>query len=631
MKKLILLAVLSMTMMFSGCKIVQITQPASADKNSEITVSLSILANDVPEPNAHKGVVGILLPRDWQVLSATYRCALGSGILSPSDAWTDSLVTCYPPGDFEGDMKWIALVSDQGYAHETPVTVDVDLRLLTGNAEGCFKLGYLVSKATSGLICAGVDSWAPFSYPNKVAVPLGTTCDENFKVERAEDWNDLLNRKSGWTGADGIYSIPMDGCEQPQGQDHLLLFSDTFLGQVDAAGKRINSTLVNNTLAYLRGNKPTADSISFMWDQSGAGARAVFTPATPSAGAKDFYWLMDGVKIDSIIHVFALRLNITGGGAFDFNLNGVVLLSFKLDDDRHPALVQQQDLPFFKNEGGVSVVFGQAIMPHARASGNKHQDGYIYIYGPRDDGSGKKLVAARVLPENFLDFSQWRFWNGAEWGEAFNACAGITDRISQEFSVSEMGDQYVLVAQAGSSVIVRFGETPVGPFGFYSEIYQCPEANISSNVFIYNAKAHPSLSDDNSLLISYNVNTLNFAENINIADIYRPRFIRFSLLENSSGIKEKTNMPCAFRLLQNYPNPFNPVTQISFELLKKSEVTLRIYNALGQVVETLLHQQTFAPGLYTTRWQPQDQSSGVFFYTLESPGWHEIKKMVLIR
>ncbi len=631
MKKLILSAVLFMTMVLTGCKIVQITQPVSADKNSEITVTLSILANDVPEPNAHKGILGVLLPEDWEVQSAFYRSTLGNGTLAFSPAWTDSLVRCFAPHRFEGAMKWIGLISDQGYAHQNPVTIEVELRLRTGGAEGCFQLGYLVTKATSGLICAGVDSWAPFSYPNKIAVPVGASCDEPFKVERAETWNALLKRTSGWSGADGIYSIPLDGCEKPQGQDHLILFSDTFIGQVDGNGRRVNATIVNNTLAWLQGNQPIADNISFLWGQSGTAARAVFTPGTATAGASDFYWLMDGVTIDTLIHVFALRLYITGGGAFDFRINGVVVLSFQLGADHRPVLVQQRDLPFFINEGGVSVVFGQAILPNDAVSGNRHQDGYIYIYGPRDDGSGKNMVAARVAPDHFLDFAQWRFWDGQGWGTDFMACAGITDRISQEFSVSEMGDEYVLVAQAGSSVVVRFGETPVGPFGFYQEIYQCPEVNISGNIFIYNAKAHPSLSDEEGLLISYNVNTFNFAEHISMADIYRPRFIRFSRNEAPAGIVERITPPAVFRLLQNYPNPFNPITRISFALEEKNAVTLKIYNTRGEVVATLLDGQTLGAGLYTTRWAPQDHSSGVFFYTLESPGWRETKKMVLIR
>lgn len=620
-----------MSTLLCGCKITQITQPAAADRNSEITVQITILANDVPEPNAHRGVLGLLLPRDWQVLEAVYRSSLGSGDLEASAAWTDSLESCYPAAGFEGEMQWSGLISDQGYAHTNPATITVDVRLRTGETEGCFKLGYLVTKATGGLLCSGQDSWAPFSYPNRIAVPATASCPEEFGVERAGAWDALFKRTSGWTGADGIYSIPLDGCEQPQGQDHLILFSDTFIGQVDAAGKRVNSTIVNNTLAFLRGNQPDPGRLSFLWGTNGTAPRAVFTPATATAEPNDLYWLMDGVRVDSLFHVFALRLHTTGGGAFDFALNGVVILSFRLDENHYPVQVQQTDLPFFVKEGVLTAALGQAILPNARESGNRHYDGYLYIYAPRDDASGKSLIASRVLPEHLLDFSQWQFWDGSGWGSDPAACAGITDRLSQEFSITEVGDRYLLVFQLGSSVAIRIGDSPVGPFGFYSEIYQAPEVRISGNVFIYNAKAHPSLSDADSLLISYNVNTLSFAENLNIADVYRPRFIKLATAGLASGVAEAAAAPEAFRLLQNYPNPFNPVTTIAFELPAAGRVTLRICNGLGQVVETLFEGRAMPAGRYTTRWEPQNLGSGVYFYLLEGPGWRETRKMMYLR
>ncbi|HOC89164.1 MAG TPA: DUF4185 domain-containing protein, partial [bacterium] len=267
----------------------------------------------------------------------------------------------------------------------------------------------------------------------------------------------------------------------------------------------------------------------------------------------------------------------------------------------------------------------------AAASGNSKADGYIYIYGPRDDDSGKSLVAGRVLPEEFLDFTAWRFWDGSGWSSDHTASASITNRISQEFSLSELNGRYILVCQIGSSVAVRLGDSPVGPFEMYREIYRAPEVEISDNVFIYNAKAHPSLSDPDSLLITYNVNTLDFGENLRIADIYHPRFIKLSTAGIGSGVAVPVPPPAAFALLQNYPNPFNPATEIAFEITERTEVTLKIHNARGQLVETLLEARSFAPGRYTTRWQPHNLGSGLFFYTLETSGRRETRKMMLIQ
>ncbi|HNY90915.1 MAG TPA: DUF4185 domain-containing protein [bacterium] len=621
--------VLLMPLLLSSCKITQITQPQSAELNSEITVRLTV--QDGADANVHKGVLGLLLPSDWRVLEAVYSSTVGDGDLEYSTAWTDSLAACYPPAEFEGEMKWVGLLSDQGYAPAAAIQIDIEVRLQTGASPGCFKLGYLVTKATTNLLCSGNDGWAPFSYPNPIALPAGASCPGEYEVRRSEAWEQLVTRSSGWTGADGIYSIPLDGSEQPHGQDHLIIFSDTFIGQVDASGRRVNSTIVNNTLAHLQGSRPDPGRIAFMWDQSGASPRAVFTPATPTAVANDFYWLMDGVKIDSLIHLFALRLHTTGSGAFDWKLTGVVLLSFTLDENHYPAGVQQRDLPFFMKDGELTAVLGQAILPNSAASGNSRADGYIYIYGPRDDSSGKSLVAGRVRPEELLDFTAWRFWDGSGWNSDHTASASITNRISQEFSLSELNGRYILVCQIGSAVAVRFGDTPVGPFEMYREIYKAPEVEISDNVFIYNAKAHPSLSDADSLLITYNVNTLDFGENLRVADIYHPRFIKLATAGIGSGVAEPVPPPAAFALLQNYPNPFNPATEIAFEINERTEVTLRIHNARGQLVETLLESRSFAPGRYTTRWQPNNLGSGLFFYTLETYGRRETRKMMLIQ
>ena len=62
-----------------------------------------------------------------------------------------------------------------------------------------------------------------------------TVAPEGWLVERADAWEALFNRTSGWTGADGIYSIPISGDESPGSAAEtstLFVFSDTFIGEV---------------------------------------------------------------------------------------------------------------------------------------------------------------------------------------------------------------------------------------------------------------------------------------------------------------------------------------------------------------------------------------------------------------
>jgi hypothetical protein len=93
------------------------------------------------------------------------------------------------------------------------------------------------------------------------------------------------------------------------------------------------------------------------------------------------------------------------------------------------------------------------------------------------------------------------------------------------------------------------------------------------------------------------------------------------------GIKQKPLtiiMPDDYKLEQNYPNPFNPTTNIKFFLPISKNISLKIYNALGQEVRTIINDQNYAPGSHTVEWDGKDNngkpvSSGVYVYTLFYP------------
>jgi len=98
---------------------------------------------------------------------------------------------------------------------------------------------------------------------------------------------------------------------------------------------------------------------------------------------------------------------------------------------------------------------------------------------------------------------------------------------------------------------------------------------------------------------------------------------------------ELTFLPSKFALAQNYPNPFNMETMISYDLAKDANVSLVIYNTLGQEVRTLVNEAQVA-GTYNIRWDGRDNlgrdvAAGVYFYRLNTGGHEFIKKMVLLK
>ena len=88
--------------------------------------------------------------------------------------------------------------------------------------------------------------------------------------------------------------------------------------------------------------------------------------------------------------------------------------------------------------------------------------------------------------------------------------------------------------------------------------------------------------------------------------------------------------PNQFSLSQNYPNPFNPATTISFSLPQESRVTLKIYNTLGEEIDTV-SDAFYTAGTHTVNWDAGSVSSGLYFYRLVAGDFVETKKFMVLR
>jgi len=95
------------------------------------------------------------------------------------------------------------------------------------------------------------------------------------------------------------------------------------------------------------------------------------------------------------------------------------------------------------------------------------------------------------------------------------------------------------------------------------------------------------------------------------------------------------SVPTVFRLYQNHPNPFNPQTTIRFDLPRAAQVSVRIYDVRGQLVNRLV-DRTFPPGVHSVVWDGATSTggraaSGVYFYELKTTGFRDVKKMLLLK
>ena len=104
--------------------------------------------------------------------------------------------------------------------------------------------------------------------------------------------------------------------------------------------------------------------------------------------------------------------------------------------------------------------------------------------------------------------------------------------------------------------------------------------------------------------------------------------IVFLDLQKAVGIKNNI-IKNDFKLNQNYPNPFNPTTAISFSLNRSANISLQVYNTLGQLVATLIDNKNFTGGNYSITFDASELASGVYIYTLETNTVKLSKKMIL--
>ncbi|HSW56289.1 MAG TPA: T9SS type A sorting domain-containing protein, partial [Ignavibacteriaceae bacterium] len=81
---------------------------------------------------------------------------------------------------------------------------------------------------------------------------------------------------------------------------------------------------------------------------------------------------------------------------------------------------------------------------------------------------------------------------------------------------------------------------------------------------------------------------------------------------------------------QNYPNPFNPSTTIKFSLPEAANVTLNIYNTLGEKVAELVNTNLEA-GWYNYRWDAGSIASGIYIYELRTEKFISSKKMIFLK
>jgi Secretion system C-terminal sorting domain len=139
--------------------------------------------------------------------------------------------------------------------------------------------------------------------------------------------------------------------------------------------------------------------------------------------------------------------------------------------------------------------------------------------------------------------------------------------------------------------------------------------------------------------ISVDIPISQFQPTVNLTEVFQLMFtgngtiyldnIYFSTM--ISDVREVQNsFPSDFTMEQNYPNPFNPSTNIRFSLPEANQVTLKVFDMLGQEVVTLVNEFINA-GSYEVTFDASILTSGIYFYTISSNNFIQTKKMLLLK
>lgn len=243
------------------------------------------------------------------------------------------------------------------------------------------------------------------------------------------------------------------------------------------------------------------------------------------AGRSDrWLWPLSGVAVDGTVHLFALRMEATGGGHYDFRIDDVVRLAFPSDSSLPPVAYERRETPLFLQASGDApeTVFGVAI--------DSSRPGWLHVYGVRNDPGGRELLVARVRPGDLARFDRWRFRSDGGWSADPRQGVALAGRISPELGTAQLDSRGTILVHeldaVSPSVVARRAPGPAERFGPASLLWTCPEAASRPGAYCYNAKPHPGLSGPGELIVSYHVNAAETATPESLAGFYGPRFLR---------------------------------------------------------------------------------------------------------
>ena len=231
----------------------------------------------------------------------------------------------------------------------------------------------------------------------------------------------------------------------------------------------------------------------------------------------------------SRVVVGLMRMQRTGSGTWDYRVVGSSAARFHVPAGGVPELVAVAD---------VGPDDPDTTSPLWSAAATLTDDGKVYLYGTATPGTayvfGYSLHVARTTVDDLVHVERWEYWDGSTWTSDADAVATLIPAdsgVSRALSVFERDGTWYAVSKRhdflGQELVIWKAPSPTGPFDDGHSVAELPT---DDEWMTYLALAHPELlPEEDTVVVSWSVNSLDPSVVANDPSSYRPRFLRVTL------------------------------------------------------------------------------------------------------
>ena len=217
-------------------------------------------------------------------------------------------------------------------------------------------------------------------------------------------------------------------------------------------------------------------------------------------------------------------------------------------------------------------------------------------------------------------------------GGVINTPVNMINKFNISNKILSLLSQHIILPRAGGSAVYNSFSKKIYVIGGYDqlnsalstvdiiEFNQDGTLNISNGPQLKTARKYPmTICYRNNIYVFGGYDKYN--EIISSIEVFA---------DTNTTYVEKSIIPDEYALFQNYPNPFNPTTIIKYDIPKETNVTLKVYNILGEEVATLVNKVMQA-GHQSVAFNAAKLASGIYIYKLNAGNFVQVKKMLVMK